>query len=81
MSNVTIIGTVSFWNAGGGYGFLDYSENGEIRSIYTHYTQLKNADRLRKYQIVQFVIGSNDRGQIAREVEVIEDAEIKKNSR
>lgn len=75
---MSIIGCVSFWNTKG-FGFIDYSDNGEIKSIYTHYTQLIGTDKLKKHSIVRFEIGTNDRGAIAREVEVL-DGKIKGNS-
>lgn len=84
MSNLTEKihkGIVMFWNYNFGYGFIEYVENGEIKKIYVHYSKLIGCKRLKKYQYVRFMIGSNEQGPIAEDVEVIHFAKTKTNTR
>lgn len=70
MSNKTK-GIVMFWNYNFGYGFIEFVENGEIKKIYAHHSKLIGCKRLKKYQYVRFVVGENERGKIAENVEVL----------
>lgn len=73
MSNI-LIGTVKKWNGWGCYGFISYFDKGEEKSIYTHKSCLINEKRLFQGMTVRFKRETNDRGDIAKNVEVIQDA-------
>lgn len=75
---MSTIGTVANWRKV--YGFINYVENGQIKTIFTHYSNLTNARKLKQNQIVSFDIGENERGLVAENVEVL-DAKIKSNAR
>jgi cold shock CspA family protein len=79
MSNF-LIGIVKKWNGWGCYGFITYSEKGEEKSIYTHKSCLINKERLFQGDKVRFIRDTNDRGSIAKNVEVLENAKVKKNT-
>ena len=74
-------GIVLFYNAQKGWGMIEYVENNDVKKIFVHYTGLVGRKQLSKYQYVSFVIGQNERGTIAQEVEVIDIAKAKRNER
>ena len=74
-------GIVLFYNAGKGWGYLQYVENNDVKKIFVHHTGLKGCKQLKKFQYVRFAIGQNEKGLIAQEVEVIDIAKTKRNAR
>lgn len=68
-------GRVLFWNKGIGYGRI--VPEGTEQKIYVHHSELIGRRNLVKGQLVCFEIGENDHGPAAKNVEVIQDAEIK----
>lgn len=78
MSNI-YIGEVIKWVSCFGYGFIRYADKGEERTIYVHNSSIKNR-RLYKGMKVRFQYSVGERGPIAKNVEVLENAKVKKNT-
>jgi len=59
-------GKVIFFDARRGYGFLEWSLNGEKqKDMFCHYTDIEvdGFKTLKKEQLVEFEVGSNVRGE------------------
>jgi len=74
-------GIVLFYNCEKGWGYIQYVENNDVKKIFVHHTGLKGRKQLSKHQYVSFVIGQNERGTIAQEVEVVNIAKATRNIR
>lgn len=80
MSNVHK-GRIKFYKPMAGFGYITYWIGNERKTIYTHASQFINGTRdIIIGQKVRFTIGMNERGEIAQNVEVIEDAKVKTNT-
>lgn len=80
MSNI-YKGKLKFYKRAKGFGYIEYFDGNEKRSIYTHVSQFVNGVRsINVGQHYKFKIGENDRGKIATDVEVL-NAKAKTNTR
>jgi len=61
-------GTVKWFDHSKGYGFIEQDDGGDI---FVHFTELRDAEALEKYQRVEFNVAPGDEGPEARDVIVI----------
>ena len=73
-------GTVECWNTQYGYGFINSVIDGKEERIFVHHKSIVGVKRLKKFQRVKFEIGTNERGLVATNVEVIFNAKTKANN-
>lgn len=80
MSNI-VKGIVESWNTQYGYGFIQSIIDGEEQRVFVHHKNLAGCRRLKKFQCVKFEVGTNERGLVANNVEVIFNAKTKRVKR
>lgn len=73
-------GAVESWNTQYGYGFIQAVIDGKEERIFVHHKSLVGVKRLKKFQRVKFEVGTNERGLVATNVEVIFNAKTKTNN-
>ncbi len=80
MSNI-YKGKLKFYKRSAGFGYIEYFDGGEKKSIYTHVSQFKGGvQSVRTGRIYKFTVGQNERGAIAQNVEVIEYAKTESDA-
>lgn len=72
-------GRVLFYNKRRGFGRIEPIGGGD--SIHVHYTGLVGCKALHKGQIVLYMVGENDYGTVAKDVEVFKYAKVETYSR
>ena len=80
MSNI-YKGRIKFYKKNSGFGFLEYWDGKEKKSVFTHASQFMNGVKhLKVGQKVRFTIGENEHGPIAQNVEVLKNAKTESDT-
>lgn len=81
MSNVHK-GKLKFFRRNGGYGYIEYRDGNKQKEIYTHVSQFVGGIKsVKPGKIYKFIIGQNERGEIAQNVEVMFNAKTTDDGR